>query len=188
MRICSVEGCEEKHRTKGFCIYHYDRFRNGLTLEARGPRFAKGQKCIHEDCDSIYIAKGYCDRHYRMIKKQGKIIKSIYDMSEFERFNTFVSYNKDNGCIEWIRSIDEWGYGQFRSTSKKKIVRAHRFIYEHHYGAIPPDLIICHKCDNPRCVNISHLFCGTHQDNSDDKIRKGRHLLHKNRLIGENNL
>jgi len=35
-------------------------------------------------------------------------------------------------------------------------------------------MIICHHCDNPRCVLISHLFLGTHADNAHDKVKKGR--------------
>ena len=34
--------------------------------------------------------------------------------------------------------------------------------------------LICHHCDNPKCINPKHLFKGTNKDNSDDKCRKGR--------------
>jgi hypothetical protein len=33
---------------------------------------------------------------------------------------------------------------------------------------------VLHRCDNPACVRVSHLFLGTHQDNEDDKCRKNR--------------
>lgn len=31
-----------------------------------------------------------------------------------------------------------------------------------------------HTCDNPKCINLEHLFKGTAQDNTNDMIAKGR--------------
>jgi hypothetical protein len=47
-------------------------------------------------------------------------------------------------------------------------------IYERAKGPIPDGYLVLHRCDNPPCVNPQHLWAGTKQDNSDDKIAKGR--------------
>jgi hypothetical protein len=54
-------------------------------------------------------------------------------------------------------------------------VTVHRLVWEHYNGPIPPDICVCHKCDNPRCHNPDHLFLGTYQDNVDDMMKKQRY-------------
>lgn len=78
-------------------------------------------------------------------------------------------------CWEWIAGKHGFGYGMFCINSKNE--RAHRVAWELTNGEIPDGLWVLHKCDNPCCVNPNHLFLGTVQDNIEDMINKGRHLI-----------
>ncbi len=88
-----------------------------------------------------------------------------------------ANYAKSDGCWEWAGTLFSNGYGRFKG------VGAHRVAYRLAHGGIPAGYFICHRCDNPRCVNPSHLFAGTHADNMADMVAKGRNA--PPRLSGE---
>ncbi len=77
-----------------------------------------------------------------------------------------------SGCMEWKFHKGTGGYGNIRVHRKSK--RAHRVSYERSIGPIPKGLFVLHRCDNPPCINPDHLFLGTHTDNVQDCIDKGR--------------
>lgn len=78
---------------------------------------------------------------------------------------------KTNKC--WECNLK--GGGKYRQISVNgKNISVHRFSWELHNGVIPKGMLVCHKCDNPICVNPEHLFLGTHKDNTQDMIRKNR--------------
>lgn len=87
---------------------------------------------------------------------------------------------KTSACWLWRGRRDQGGYGQFHVTGdrergpKQRAWRAHRLAWELAHGAIPSGLLVIHECDNPPCVNVSHLRIGTTDENIADKLAKGR--------------
>jgi excisionase family DNA binding protein len=87
-----------------------------------------------------------------------------------ERFWSMVK--KGDGCWEWQGPRRGTGYGTITVDGKAR--GAHRVSFMLAYGDILGSVQIMHKCDNPPCVRPDHLSIGTAQDNSRDKVAKGR--------------
>lgn len=76
-----------------------------------------------------------------------------------------------SGCLEWQSTKNDKGYGYLCFSGDRL---AHRVAWRLAKGSIPKGLHILHTCDNPACVEVSHLFLGDPKSNSDDKYAKGR--------------
>lgn len=137
--------------------------------------------CGCKGCDLPVYALGMCNKHWHRNRKYGTpfAVKArsweMRGLSAPERFGKQVKFTE--GCWEWVGPADKDGYGVFRGVFEDvPYQRAHRYSWAlHNKQQIPKGMLICHQCDNPKCVNPDHLFIGTGGDNMRDKVAKGRH-------------
>ena len=80
-----------------------------------------------------------------------------------------------NGCIPWLAGKTAGGYGIMTYAGKHGRTTAHRIAWVLKRGDIPPEILVLHKCDNPSCVNVEHLFLGSQLQNVKDMVGKKRH-------------
>ena len=132
------------------------------------------KKCLVCSCPKPSRSKGFCNLHYqrhiRGIPMDGNPKPTL-----LERIMAKVTVIPD-GCWLWtgaragMRPNHLYGYINIDG----RLHRVHRVLWEINRGLSLGTLHLLHRCDNPLCVNPDHTFPGTHQDNMDDMIAKGR--------------
>ena len=139
----------EKHKLKNFVD-------SGLSTYQIADRVDKGQTTVR------YWLKKY---GLQTIYPQYRISGSA------EEFWNWVDISEPDNCWQW-KEARKGEYGKYRLDGRR--MGAHRVAWELTNGPVPAGMEVCHRCDNPWCVNPAHLFLGTHVDNIRDCHRKGR--------------
>jgi len=100
-----------------------------------------------------------------------KMTEKEFWESAVQRFWKGVDKGGPDDCWEWQKFTNPGGYGKIKIQGKSW--SSHRVSWMIHRGD-PGDKHVLHRCDNPPCCNPNHLFLGTHADNVQDMITKGR--------------
>lgn len=165
-------------------------------------------KCLVSGCNNKYRSIGLCSSHWKINKKYGnpepkcfcgELIQTFAGNVGAQLFCKFHSLEKrywdnvdqksDNECWEWKAAKTKAGYGIIYYDKKNRF--AHRLSLEFQGINIPEKMYVCHKCDNPPCVNPNHLYVGTPYQNSQDKVNRNRHPKgdrHYNYKLSENDV
>jgi hypothetical protein len=165
MRTCSEPDCFRRHIARGLCGKHYQNARkNGLPAI-----IIRGRLCEQPGCANKHVGNGLCGAHYQRLRNFGRLHRVLMTGEPvFDRIMTKVE-TLENGCWIFTGALTEKGYGRIRGVNKKMVV-AHRAMYEELRGPIPDGEELDHICWVRACVNPDHMEPVTHAEN----IRRSR--------------
>lgn len=146
---CDAEYCKRLvgQYTK-YCSTHRTRIKKGHPLN--------GHRDTYQDPNVLYLGEDLDDYTF-------KLVTYVKDAKECWNVNSHV--------------LDKDGYGLFRRVvNGVQYLRIHRASYAYYIGELEDDEVVRHTCDNPSCINPSHLIKGSHQENMNDRRKAGNYL------------
>ena len=180
-RICSIPGCEKSVLARGWCGTHYRRWHthgDPGTAELLHRGSNPPPPCSLLDCAEPAVSNGMCHRHSENYRARGHA-EPIREWPLIARL-VHVGWDvTERGCWEWRGGVSGSGYG-ILSAPRLGLdgARVHRLMWEMHNGPISDGLVVRHRCDNPPCINPNHLEIGTHGQNMQDMVDRGRSLAY----------
>ena len=132
------------------------------------------RRCSVPGCDGIYDSHGMCGKHYMAFRRNGDptLILQVQHHGKTAAERLEIHTKRGPGCWEWTGLRNPAGYGLTRYEGRARL--AHRVAYQLANGPIPAGMFVLHRCDNPACVRLDHLFLGSIADNNADMRAKGR--------------
>lgn len=134
--------------------------------------------CTQLGCEKKAYARGLCNAHYLRARSDGTIsqhaatlVRAGASLDERLRHHGWTVVDSD--CWEWNGYREAGGYG-LMAVGSSHPERASRAAYSAWIGPIPEGGVVCHRCDNPPCINPSHLFLGDRSLNNADMATKKR--------------
>src|ERR1700721_602997 len=142
-----------------------------MTEALREGRMQRGREAVAGAGTGPDKATGWSGRRHEPLPS----LNAPFKRSDSERLDAFVYPDPNSGCFLFGGAEDECGYGRFWLLGRMML--AHRAAWLLAGRELPAGALLCHKCDTPPCVNVDHLFLGSHADNALDGARKRRRRL-----------
>ena len=178
---CTVPDCSRggiiQAGDKIVCNRHYQMWRKYGAFE--NPVRIRSRDCICAECTNPFdmgyaVAKGARKNVFCSDECNKSFVRKTAKANELARFWKFVEVRSETECWTWKGQLNEHGYGCFNRTGGGSPL-ANRTSLEFSLGRpIAHGMLSCHTCDNPPCVNPSHLYEGTKKSNWEDYNTRGK--------------
>lgn len=144
------------------------------------------KRCSVEACQKKHYGKGLCNTHYMRLRRGGSLdARRAPDGAGIAFLQAHASH-RGRECLIW--PFGKTGsYGAVH-IGARSFNASHLMCLFAHGEPNGESRHALHSCDNPPCVNPSHLRWATHKDNMNDMTLRGRRARgsqHKNAVLTE---